>query len=141
MSEIILDEVTNRTRLFKALTESSAVMDIVEGRILAASSIDQNTDIERPYMTYRMHTAFPVGRRIGGREYGQVWANDDPGDYMRIDRVLRAAKLAIEALPSETDFLEATWIETSIDLADSAMGVINRYSRFQFTNTLRETAS
>lgn len=140
MSDITPTEVTNRTRVYKALTESSAVMDIVQGRIYPASAIDENTDIARPYMTYRMHTVFPVGSRVGGREYVQLWANDDPGDYMRIDRMLKAARLAIEALPSEADFLEAVWIETGIDLADNAMGVINRYSRFQFTNTLRETA-
>jgi hypothetical protein len=137
MSEIDTEK-TNRTRLYKACMESSEVVDIIGDRLFASSSIDENTQIIRPFLTYRMHTDFPLSRGIGAREYVQVWANDDPGDYMRIDRLLKAVRRAIEAIPSEDDFLEARWIETGVDLADSAMNTINRYIRLQFTNTLRE---
>lgn len=139
MTDIDPAEVTNRTRLFKALGDSAEVTALVGDRIFAASSLDESTSTPgRPFVTYRMHTDFPLNRGLGAREYVQIWANDDPGDYMRIDRILKACRRAIEAIPSDQDFLEARWIETGVDLADAAMGTINRYIRFQFTNTLRE---
>ena len=85
-----------------------------------------------------MHTDFPVKGGMGRREYSQWWANDDPGDYLRIDRMLELVRLAIESIPSQGLFLEARWVETGVDLKDDIMGTINRYIRFQTTGTLRE---
>jgi hypothetical protein len=130
-----------RKLLYKALKNSTDLGQIVNGRILEASAIGSKLwpgVPERPFMTYRMHTDFPVIGGAGRREYAQVWANDDPGDYETIDEMLRLARLAVEAIPSQADFLEARWVETGVDLKDDAMGTINRYIRFQLTGTLRE---
>lgn len=105
-------------------------------RILEASSVNEVP--ERPFITYRMHTHFPLNRGLGQREYSQVWVHDDPGDYMRIDDILGKIRRAVEAAPSEGEFLEARWIETGVDLKDDVMGTITRYIRFQHTATLRE---
>lgn len=93
---------------------------------------------DRPFVTYRMHTGFPLEGGLGQREYCQIWANDDPGDYLRIDDILTECRIALEALAHTGAFLEARWIETGVDLKDSDMGTINRYIRLQFTGTLRE---
>lgn len=138
-----------RVKLYQALWGYAPLRAIVGERILEASAIgadikfaDEFPDLqgipERPFVTYRMHTGFPLNRGLGQREYAQIWANDDPGDYMRIDEILRLCRLAVEAIPPADDFLEARWIETGVDLNDLAMGTINRYIRFQFTGTLRE---
>lgn len=136
-----------RKLLFQAMKNSTDLQEIVKGRIFQASRLGIHgpdgaiiTDgvPERPFMTYRMHTDFPVGGGMGRREYSQVWANDDPGDYETIDEMLRLARLAVEAIPPQADFLEARWVETGVDLKDDAMGTINRYIRFQMTGSLRE---
>jgi hypothetical protein len=130
-----------RKLLYKALRNSTDLGAIVDRRILEASAIGSELwpgVPERPFMTYRMHTHFPVIGGAGRREYAQVWANDDPGDYETIDDMLRLAQLAVEAIPSQGDFIEARWVETGVDLKDDAMGTINRYIRFQLTGTHRE---
>lgn len=133
--------MTMRQRLFKAMSESALVTHHVEDRIIQASAI--GTELwpgtpKRPFITYRLHTDFPVGGGMGRREYSQIWANDDPGDYERIDEILHVVRLAVEAIPPNGDFLEARWVETGVDLKDDAMGTINRYIRFQMTGALRE---
>lgn len=136
-----------RKLLFQAMRNSTDLMQIVDGRVFQASrlgilgpdgSIFTGGVPERPFITYRMHTDFPVGGGLGRREYSQVWANDDPGDYETIDEMLRLVRRAVEAIPSQADFLEARWVETGVDLKDDAMGTINRYIRFQMTGSLRE---
>lgn len=126
---------STRKLAFTAL-KSSPVNDLTEGRIFEASAI--NKQKKRPLVGLRMHTEFPVGRRTGSRQYLQVWAYDTPGDYLRIDEILKHARDAIEAIPHQEDFLEAVWIETGVDLRDDAMEAITRYSRFQFTYARRE---
>jgi hypothetical protein len=135
--------MSHRTLLYQALRGSTDLAEIVDDRILQASSLVEGAIPEKPFVTYRMHTDFPrpVGGKVGRREYCQVWANDVPGDYLQIDKILDICRQAVEAIPSSKAngaFLEARWIETGVDLRDQDMGTINRYIRFQFTSTLRE---
>lgn len=132
-----------RQRLYKALSESADLTKLVGTRIIQASALGNDLPgyegtPERPFVTYRMHTDFPVVGGLGRREYCQIWANDDPGDYLRIDEILKYCRQAVEAIPHTNDFLEARWVETGVDLKDDVMGTINRYIRFQFTGSLRE---
>lgn len=95
----------------------------------------------RPFVTFRMHTDFPLRPRgTGAREYIQLWAHDDPGDYTRIDDILSHCRDALEAAAHSGTFLEARWIETGVDLKDDVMHTITRYMRFQLTRTLRSLA-
>jgi hypothetical protein len=123
-----------------ASTDLAAELELTEGetiedRIHQASSL--TTRPRTPFVTFRMHTHFPR-QGVGQREYCQIWANDDPGDYLRIDRILKQCRIALESLQPNGEFLEARWIETGVDLKDDDMGTINRYIRLQFTGTLRE---
>lgn len=132
--------MSNRARLYQGLKGSTELQAIVGDRIIQASSLVEGKVPPTPFLTYRMHTDFPrpIGGKIGRREYCQIWANDEPGDYLRIDNILDICRRTLEALPHADDFLEARWIETGVDLRDQDMGTINRYIRLQFTNTLRE---
>lgn len=130
-----------RVIAYDAFRTTPAIVAIVGDRIKAASSVDKQ--MKRPLIALRAHTDFPVGghsgRSFGRREYLQVWVHDNPGDYLRIDEVLRLCRNALEAVPHSDDFLEAKWIETGVDLRDDRMESITRYSRFQFTFARRET--
>lgn len=128
---------TSRKLVFQALRNSVELKTLVDDRIGAASSFNKQS--KRPLVAIRAHTDFPVARRTGRREYMQVWAHDDPGDYMQIDEILRLCRVAIEATIPVEDFLEAKWIETGVDLRDDVMESIMRYSRYQFTFARRET--
>lgn len=108
--------------------------DVPPERMFSASAI--NKQHERPLIGMRLHTGFPTQRRLGERLYVQVWAYDNPGDYMRIDRVLKNVRRALEGLQPFGPFLEASWIEDSVDLRDDPMEAITKYSRFQVTGNL-----
>lgn len=131
-------------RTIRSTEAAAELKEIVGERIIQASALGAEGlpgyegIPERPFATYRMHTDFPLQRPVGRREYAQVWANDEPGDYATIDDILALCRIAIEGLEPTENFLEARWIETGVDLSDTAMGTINRYIRFQFTGTLRE---
>lgn len=128
-----------RIIVFQALRTSNELAAIVEDRIGAASRFDKQS--KRPLVAIRAHTDFPALGRVGRREYIQVWAHDDPGDYETIDNILVICRDAIEAVQSSValgPFLEARWIETGVDLRDDVMESITRYSRFQVTFTRRE---
>lgn len=131
-----------RKLLYQALASEPLLVPLVGNRIIQASALG-NPELpgyegipETPFLTYRMHTEFPFS--IGRREYAQVWANDAPGDYGQIDDILEIARKAVEAIPSQDNFIQAVWIETGVDLKDDAMSTINRYIRFQFTGSLRD---
>ena len=132
-----------RDVLAQSMVASAELQQLLTGddgefRVYEASSISVEAPPARPFVTYRMHTDFPLNRGLGRREYSQVWAHDEPGDYLVIDEILNAVRRAVEAAPSNGDFLEARWIETGVDLRDDVMGTITRYIRFQHTATLRE---
>lgn len=134
---------SSRVIAFQAFRNTPDLVELVEDRIKAASSVDKQ--MKRPLIAIRAHTDFPPagsshgGRSFGRREYMQVWAHDDPGDYQRIDQILRLCRDALETVDPFDDFLEAKWIETGVDLRDDRMESIMRYSRFQFTYARRET--
>lgn len=136
-----------RTLIHTALTGREPLLTLINNeprRIIQASAVGHGFPgwegtPPRPFLTYRFHTGFPAPRtaRTGRREYLQIWANDDPGDYSVIDEILEECRLALESIPHQGDFLEAVWIETGVELQDIVMGTINRYIRFQITRSLR----
>lgn len=127
---------STRILAFQALRADGPLAELVNNRIHSASSI--NKQKTRPLVGLRSHTRFPVAKRIGAREYLQVWAYDEPGDYLRIDQILERCQAVIEAIQPQDNFLEAKWIETGVDLRDDVMEAITRYCRFQFTYARRE---
>lgn len=138
MREIVNQALINHAPLLDLVGQIQGEDGNLHPNIHQASSLDFTPP--RPFVTYRMHTDFFV-QRVGGREYVQVWAHDDPGDYSRIDAILDQCRIAIVNLPSEGTFLDARWIETGVDLRDDAMNTITRYIRFQLTRTTRELLS
>lgn len=127
---------SHRETVYKALIEWPGLAPLVEDRIYEASSIDKH--YKRPLLAIRMHTGFPVQARLGRREYVAIWAHDDTGDYMQIDSIHEQVRLALESITPSEKFLEARWIETSVDLRDDFMESICRYQRFQLTSALLE---
>lgn len=128
-----------RTLVYNALKNSSGIQSLV-GTHNGFPNIHQASSLDfvppRPFLTYRMHTGFNY-QRLSDREYCQVWAHDNPGDYLVIDQLLKYARVAIESIASQGNFIQADWIETGVDLRDDAMNTITRYARFQLTNSLR----
>jgi hypothetical protein len=131
-----------RQLVYEALMASDELRDEVDNRIFAASNVDYQG--KKPLIVLRSHTSFPIaraeGRGLGSRTYLQLWVHDKPGSYVRIDKVLSICRKVLEAMPPQDNFLEATWIESGVDLRDDQMETITRYSRFQITETIRELA-
>lgn len=60
-----------------------------------------------------------------------VYAHDDPGSYLRVDRILSAAREALTADVTEDTGISAEWQGDSPDLADDGYDTITRNSSYR----------
>jgi hypothetical protein len=123
-----------RTQIYQALKNSTGLTDLVGDRIFQASTLENVPD--RPFITYRIHGEYRV-QILGQRAFVQVWCQDDPGDYLRIDQMIDFVKEALESIPHQDRLLQVRWAETSVDLKDDDMHTICRNTRFQVTQAIR----
>lgn len=110
-------------------------------RLYQGGSLTERPDVT-PFLVYRIGIQSPV--RLGGgtpaelledpkRQFAQVWAHDEGGDYDRIDAGLEAVKAALVGSEPDSTVMECRWIETSRDLRDIDFGTITRYHRYLLT--------
>lgn len=64
-------------------------------------------------------------------QYMTLWAHDEPGDYLRIDAVLEACKLALVGQVAVPGGIVARWEGNSGDLSDDRYGTIVRNSEYR----------
>jgi hypothetical protein len=90
---------------------------------------DADTPMERPFIQLRWGGVTPG---IGGVDpRGLVtWVHDNPGDYARIDAVLRRVKAlyaGVYGVAHETGWLtQIDWVNDTDDLTDDGHGTITR---------------
>jgi len=128
-----------RTVLYQTLIGQPDFTDLVPGGVHEIGSlVSTKLPTHRPFAVLRVSFTQQRIRRLGKVTYAAVWVHDNVGTYSNIDAALVQARKALENAPSADNFLEARWIEESVDFRDDDLGTIVRYSRFQMFHTTRE---
>jgi hypothetical protein len=116
-------------------TTPDVIAEIPLDRWKQASSITQTP--EKPFGVYRISGAGPgVTRSSSSREVRlELWIHDEPGSYLRIDRLLTALEktfnAVVHASAAEGESISQTAFDSrSPDLDDSGFGSICRATIF-----------
>lgn len=64
-----------------------------------------------------------------------VWVHDEPGDYLRIGTLLKAARDVLVGQVASLGAVACVWQGDSQDLSDESLGTITRNASFMMTNT------
>jgi hypothetical protein len=121
-----------RKTIMKLIELTPAVTaEIPLDRWFQASSVQENP--EKPFGVYRLAGTGPgVTRRSGSREVRlELWIHDEPGSYLRIDRLLTALESTLDAVvhasAAEGESISQTAFDSrSPDLDDSGFGSITK---------------
>lgn len=108
---------------------------VVDGAVLAG---DVDTPAERPFINLRWGPT-NVGLSTVDRRLITLWVHDMPGDYARIDAIIRRLKiilLSLEARAHASGYvLMVEWSGDSEDLIDDGHGTITRTTSFTLVSS------
>lgn len=103
-----------------------AGLGVVPSGVLAG---DVDTPTERPFIQLRWGETSPGLSTVDNRVLA-IWVHDQPGDYTRIDSIIRRIKQIFDGLTpvqhSTGWLLEIEWVTDSDDLTDDGHGTITR---------------
>jgi hypothetical protein len=107
---------------------------LLPGGVHQTTSIDR-TPTQKPFIIYRVIAHRPDHRGddqdILRSENFLVFVHDVPGDYLKIDNILRQLKLLyINAKDVNAGVGCVSWLEDSEDFRDEDMGTIMKYGRY-----------
>lgn len=139
--------MTARTWVYGQLTTFGPLVELIgeaEPRVFAKKSMTSNIE-DCPYIVYKL--GFSANEDIAeempddtivSRQFLQVWVHDfsdnDTGDYMRIDAVLKQVIQALHKGSSVPDgVIFCRFLEFSQDLNDETLNTVVKYARFQLT--------
>lgn len=103
-------------------------------------SHDKDTPQTRPMMVLRWQDVSP-GLGTVNRRNLQVWIHDTPGDYGRIDRILKRVRtlltsmFGVNAGDASSWITQIDWQGDSDDLRDDEAVTFCRYSNFTITGS------
>lgn len=125
----------SRTFVYSMLTTHAPLTALVGNRVYQQNSL-LSAQTTKPYLVYTFGNNTDEGMGDPdsfrpGRQFGQVYIHDEPGDYSRIDDIVVALKNAFLATPPSGNVCGIQYLETSRDLDDSTLESIMRYVRFQ----------
>jgi hypothetical protein len=90
---------------------------------------DVDTPAERPFLQLRWGQTTP-GLSTVDRRVLIIWVHDKPGNYSRIDSIIRQIKVILAGLEADQHssgwLLKTEWITDSEDLTDDGHGTITR---------------
>lgn len=99
---------------------------------------DVDTPEERPFLQLRWGNTAPGLSAVTRRDL-VVWVHDEPGDYTRIDSIIRRIKTIMASLVGvmhpDGHLMIAEWTGDSADLADDGHGTITRTTSFSLVGT------
>ena len=132
--------MTARTFVYGVLT-SEPVAPLVGGdnpRVFAKKTMTSSVE-EHPYIVYKLgnETSEDISEDTEvSRQFVQVWVHDyhdeQTGDYMRIDVIIAAIKLAFKNVGSAADGIwTSRFLEVSQDLNDDTLNTLFKYIRIQ----------
>lgn len=124
----------NRTWFYQRMFTSPALTPLLPGGIHETTAIERTPHL-KPFIIYRVIAHRPENRGddqdVTRTENFLVFVHDVPGDYLRIDTLLRELKLLfVNAKDTAAGVSRVTWLEDSEDFRDEDMGTIMKYARF-----------
>lgn len=117
-----------RTVVRQALVNDATLASygVVAAGVLAG---DVDTPSARPFINLRWGETTPGLSTVDNRVVS-IWVHDRPGDYTRIDNIIRRIKqvlIALEGTQHTTGWIVAVeWVTDSDDLTDDGHGTITR---------------
>lgn len=128
----------NRTWAYNRVQNDAAVTAEVGDRVYQDTSLreDEATrQLTKPFIVYRVWGLRPEFRGddsdVKRREVFQFFVHDEPGDYLRIDRILKALYDLFADTRDQSAGIISEWLEMSEDFRDDDMNTIMRYCRIQ----------
>lgn len=127
-----------RSWAYDKLSNDGAVTALVPATsIFGPGSLD-GAPADKPFIVIRF------GPTVRGPFVGtsqtelQVWAHDDPGDFLRIQSILEAVQAALEGPVALEGAHSARWQGESPDSADDALGTITRWASYNLVGMTQE---
>lgn len=114
------------------LVTDSALIDLVGGRVIGSTGLDGEGDlaagVARPFLTWRLSGTYPGSSRRVSTLGLEVWAHQEPGSYLLVDKILKEVTRLFDGAIQVTDedpeyrgmawLMEATYQQHSPDLYD-----------------------
>lgn len=124
-----------RVWVYQTMQNDPSLALEVGDRIHSSTSLKVAPHV-KPFLMYRMTSDLPGLRGDDGKvtktSNFMILAHDDPGDYMRIDRILgHVERLFNDVNDQPNGIIRATWFENSDDWRDEDMGTIMKYGRVE----------
>lgn len=124
-----------RVWLYSRMQSDAALAVEVGDRIYSTTSLDNAPHI-KPFIMYRQTSDLPGIRgndkNVTKTANYMILVHDDPGDYMRIDRILHHLERIFDDVEDQSEgIIRATWYESSDDWRDDDMGTIMKYARVE----------
>jgi len=122
-----------RAEIYAALATDAGLrsLGLGEDSVYAAESVEDPP--LRPFIVIRWQPTLP-GMGPSLRNSFDVWVQDDPGDFARIDAMLFRVKSVLVSLTgtlTDSGYLTLVdWLEDSADQRDDVWGTINRRASF-----------
>jgi len=99
---------------------------------------DVDTPKQRPFLQLRWSTTTP-GLAAVSRRILVIWIHDLPGDYARVDAIIRRIRVILGALAGQPHpaghVVACEWTGDSEDLTDPAHGTITRTTSYSLVGT------
>jgi len=123
-----------RSWVYGKMTGHSPLTTLVGSRIYESSMLQETPT--KPYIMYKM---FVTQAEMMGddrpkvfNQSMQVFVHDVPGDFLRIDDIIRILKDLFHNASDKLAGVEIVrWLDSSEDFKDSDMGTIIRFIRFR----------
>lgn len=117
------------------LTNYAPMTNLIGDRLTLGSSLTEIPGI-KPFAIYRVGTSTADLRGDGTTRVMttpiQLYFHDEPGDYGKIDNMLRFTRAVLEGGSSrEHGIIACEWIEDSEDLRDDEFHTNLRWARYQ----------
>lgn len=129
-----------RTWIYDRLRlDASILADVPATDIYGAGSLIK-PPARRPFIVIRFNAESPEVQDADApmvtSQRGTIWVHDTPGDYLRIDRILRNTRTLIAGNVTGMKGnggggIMAIWEGVSGDFADDVFGTITKYGEFR----------
>lgn len=115
----------------KERLDGGATAEIVPPDSIYGSGGIEDSPAGKPFIMIRLGDASPTVVPGISRQLVQVWAHDHPGDYLRIDDILRRVRGDLEG--PMAGGVRCEWRGMSFDLVDDGFATATKYATFNIS--------